>query len=98
VKTKPTLKLLCLVFFLMAAPAVAKPRIKVVKLSVTNPTDEARLHENIVVTVAELQRIAPDFKAGDAIVTTSDASLARRSQMNFRGRFQATTCGSDAIG
>jgi len=55
-------------------PALATPRIKVLKLAVTNPTDELRLHENIVVPVADLQRIAPDFKAGDAIVTTSDAA------------------------
>ncbi len=53
---------------------MAAPRVKVLKLSVTNPTDEARLHENIVVSVAELKKVAPDFKAGDAIVTTSDAS------------------------
>jgi len=56
------------------ASALAAPRVKVLKLSVTNPTDEARLHENIVVSVAELKKVAPDFKAGDAIVTTSDAS------------------------
>ena len=53
---------------------MAAPRVKVLKLSVTNPTDDARLHENIVVSVVELKKIAPDFKAGDAIVTTSDAS------------------------
>jgi unsaturated chondroitin disaccharide hydrolase len=57
-----------------ARPAVAAPRIKVLKLSITNPTDETRAHENIVVNVADLKRIAPDFKAGDAIVTTSDAA------------------------
>src|SRR5207302_10005519 len=56
------------------ASTLAAPRVKVLKLSVTNPTDEARLHENIVVSIAELKKIAPDFKAGDAIVTTSDAS------------------------
>src|SRR5258708_2052983 len=55
-------------------PTAATPRIKVLKLAVTNPTDELRLHENIVVSVADLKRIAPDFKAGDAIVTASDAS------------------------
>ncbi|HKO96778.1 MAG TPA: DUF4861 family protein [Pyrinomonadaceae bacterium] len=54
--------------------AVAAPRIKVLKLAVTNPTDLARAHENIVISVADLKRIAPDFKAGDAIVTTSDAA------------------------
>jgi unsaturated chondroitin disaccharide hydrolase len=57
-----------------AMPAVATPRIKVIKLAVTNPTDELRLHENIVLSVAELKRIAPDFKAGDVIVTTSEAA------------------------
>src|SRR5882724_7415316 len=56
------------------APASATPRIKVIKLSITNPTDQTRLHENIIVSIAELTRIAPDFKAGDAIVTTSEAS------------------------
>ena len=57
-----------------AAPVSATPRIEVIKLSITNPTDQARLHENIVLSVADLKRIAPDFKAGDVIVTTSDAS------------------------
>ncbi len=56
------------------APASATPRIKVIKLSITNPADQTRLHENIVVSIADLKRIAPDFKAGDVIVTTSDAS------------------------
>ncbi len=59
---------------LAAGPVWAAPRIKVLKLSITNPTDELRLHENIVLSVAELKRIAPDFKAGDAIVTTSEAA------------------------
>lgn len=57
-----------------AGPAVAAPRVKTLKLSITNPTDETHLHENIVLSVAELKRIAPDFKAGDVIVTTSDAA------------------------
>src|SRR2546430_5891904 len=61
----------CLMF---AGEANAAPRIKALKLSVINPSDEARLVEDIVISVAELKRIAPDFKAGDAIVTTSDAS------------------------
>src|SRR6267142_4367138 len=56
------------------ASAFAAPRVKVLKLSITNPTDETRLHENIVLNIADLKRIAPDFKAGDAIVTTSDAA------------------------
>jgi unsaturated chondroitin disaccharide hydrolase len=56
------------------ASALAASRVKVLKLSVTNPTDQSRPHENIVINIADLKRVAPDFKAGDAIVTTSDAS------------------------
>ena len=68
------IKFLCLVFLATGASGLAAPRIKVLKLSVTNPTNETRLHENVVVSVAELKRIAPDFKAGDVIITTSDAA------------------------
>jgi unsaturated chondroitin disaccharide hydrolase len=50
------------------------PHIKVLKLAVTNPSDELRAHENITVQVAELKRIAPDFNASSVIVTTSDAA------------------------
>jgi len=52
----------------------AAPRIKVIKLAITNPTNENRPAENIVLSIAELKRIAPDFRAGDAIVTTSNAA------------------------
>jgi unsaturated chondroitin disaccharide hydrolase len=71
----------CLLTLLIAAPAWAAPRVKVLKLSITNPTDETRLHENIVLSVADLKRIAPDFRAGDIVVTTSDSStLAEDAQ------------------
>jgi hypothetical protein len=53
---------------------VAKSRVNVIKLAVTNPSAETRLAEDIVVNVAELKRIAPDFRASDIVVTTSDAS------------------------
>jgi hypothetical protein len=69
----PSLLLLGL-FLWGAGLTVATPRIKVLKLAVTNPTDELRRHDNIVLSVADLKRIAPDFKAGDAIVTTSEAA------------------------
>ena len=73
--------ILILFGLLMTGSAWAAPRVKVLKLSITNPTDEARLHENIVLSVAELKRIAPDFKAGDIVVTTSDSStLAEDAQ------------------
>src|SRR5215510_12419400 len=66
--------ILILTCSIFAGHAFAAPRVKVLKLSVTNQTDQIRLAEDVVVAVADLQRIAPDFKAGDVIVTTSDAS------------------------
>src|SRR5437764_301839 len=55
--------------------AWAAPRVKVLKLAVSNPTDDARERENVVVSGAELRRVAPDFRAGDCVVTTSDAGV-----------------------
>jgi len=69
-----TTGLIVLIVFATAAAAFGAPRIKVLKIAVTNTTDEVRLAEDIVVSVAELKRIAPDFRPGDAIVTTSDAA------------------------
>lgn len=66
--------LLCGLLLCGAGSIAATPRVKVVKLAVTNPTDQARQHENIVVSVADLKRVASDFSAGDVIVTTSDAA------------------------
>src|SRR6266567_5880577 len=54
--------------------ALATPRIKVIKLALTNPTNEMRTAENIVLNISDLKRIAPDFKAGATIVTTSEAA------------------------
>jgi unsaturated chondroitin disaccharide hydrolase len=64
------------VIFLAACSswAPATSRIKVIKLSVTNPTSDNRNAENVVVNVADLRRIAPDFKSAAVIITTSDAA------------------------
>src|ERR1051325_1372115 len=75
-RRKATL-LLSLVSLTFVAPSPnmeAAPRIKVIKLSVSNPTGQARPQEDVVVRVADLKRIAPDFKAATCIVTTSDAA------------------------
>ncbi len=66
--------ILILSCLLTAGRAFAAPHVKVLKLSVTNPSDAARVAENIVINIAELRRIAPDFKPGDVIVTTSEAA------------------------
>src|SRR5579863_1604816 len=67
---------IALPFCLLAGGLVchAAPRVKTIKLAVTNPTSETRTAENIVVRVSDLKRVAPDLAAGNAIVTTSDAS------------------------
>jgi unsaturated chondroitin disaccharide hydrolase len=62
----------------------AAPRIKVLKLSITNPTNELRLAEDVVVSVTELKKIAPDFKAGDAIVTASDATTVKEDAQTLQ--------------
>ena len=69
-----TISLIVLILFAAAVSAFGAPRLKVLKIAVTNRTDELRLAEDIVVSVADLKRVAPDFRAGDAIVTTSDAA------------------------
>src|SRR6185369_8566039 len=66
--------ILILSCLLIAGRVFATPRIKVLKLAVTNPSDEMRIAEDVSVSVAELRRIAPDFRASDVIVTTSDAA------------------------
>ena len=56
------------------AVAAAAPHIKRMKLAVTNPSAAARPAQNVVVPVAMLKRIAPDFSAGNAIVVTTGAA------------------------
>jgi len=60
--------------FALLAPLVGALRIQVLKLAVTNPTSEARSGEDIVVPAVDLRHVAPDFRSGAFIVTTSDAS------------------------
>jgi unsaturated chondroitin disaccharide hydrolase len=66
------MKMVAALFGLTLALAGA-PRIKVLKLAVTNPAGEPRT-EDVVLAVADLKRAAPDFNASNAIVTTSDAA------------------------
>ncbi len=65
---------LFLLISVFAALAAAAPRVKVIKIAVTNPSDTLRLAQNIAIPVASLKRIAPDFTAGTMVVTTSDAA------------------------
>lgn len=65
---------LFLTLLLCAPLLLAEPHLKSIKIAVTNPTSENRPAENIVLSVPELRKIAPDFYAGSQIVTATDAS------------------------
>jgi unsaturated chondroitin disaccharide hydrolase len=69
---------------LLATPALwSEPHLKSIKVAVTNPTDENRLAENIVLSVPALIKIAPDFYPGSQIVTASDASTVAEDAIIF---------------
>src|SRR5215468_2727077 len=52
----------------------AEPHLKSIKIAITNPTDQDRRAENIVLSVPALRKIAPDIYIGSHIVTATDAS------------------------
>ena len=58
----------------MAAALTAAPRVKVLKVAVSNPSGDSRPAENVVLRVADLKRAAPDFNAGNVIVTATGAA------------------------
>jgi unsaturated chondroitin disaccharide hydrolase len=58
---------------LAAAALHAEPRIQRIQLSIANPAAFART-ENVVLPVAQLKRIAPDFNAANAIVVATNAA------------------------
>lgn len=92
--TKLFFRLFSLSILLVAAGqgAWAAPRVKVIKIAVSNPTDQPRAHENIVLSVAELKRVAPDFKAAAFVVTASDAATVEEDARTI----QATELPSQA--
>ena len=73
-KRKLSLWICALASALLAQCLWAEPHLKSIKLAITNPTHQDRPAENIVLSVPELHKIAPDFYAGSQIVTATDAS------------------------
>ncbi len=57
-----------------SSPVWAHSSIKGIKVAVTNPSSDARLSSDVVMSVAEIRKIAPDFKPGAAIVTATEAA------------------------
>ncbi|HEY3413516.1 MAG TPA: DUF4861 family protein [Armatimonadota bacterium] len=62
--------------FLLAGASVLgqENQVKQIKVTLRNPTAIARPNEPIVITLADIAKAAPDFKATSFIVTTSDAA------------------------
>jgi unsaturated chondroitin disaccharide hydrolase len=71
---KAYFRLFCLLPILFACPAWGAQWIKNIKVAVSNPSSTARSAADIVIPIAEIRRVAPDFKPGALIVTMSDAS------------------------
>src|SRR6202043_2653148 len=59
---------------LCVTSAEGAPQIKNIKIAVSNPSDDARKAADIVIPIAQLWKVAPDFTPGAMIVTASDAS------------------------
>ena len=85
-KHRAFLSLAFLIPLLFTANLWAVLHLKCVKLAVTNPTDQDRPAEDIVVPVAELRKIAPDFYAGSQIVTATDASTVAEDAAVFHAK------------
>ncbi len=51
--------------------------IKNIKIVVSNPSDLVRTAADVAIPIAEIRKIAPDFKPGAAIVTVSEASTLK---------------------
>jgi hypothetical protein len=60
-------------------PALSTPwaqgaqQIKNIKIAISNPGDRPRIAADIVIPIAQLRKVAPDFLSGSMIVTVSDA-------------------------
>jgi unsaturated chondroitin disaccharide hydrolase len=66
--------LIVLAVCLCGTPLFAAPHVRQVKFAVSNPSDAVREAEPIIVSVAEVKRIAPDFNPGLVVVTVTDAA------------------------
>lgn len=67
-------RLLWVMPILFAGPAWGGQRVKNIKVAVTNSSSTARSAADMVIPIAEIRKVAPDFKPGAVIVTTTDAS------------------------
>ncbi|HXA00176.1 MAG TPA: DUF4861 family protein [Candidatus Dormibacteraeota bacterium] len=71
---KSFVRMAWLILIVFVGSARAQQPIKNIKIVVTNPSESSRSAANVVIPIAEIRKIAPDFKPGAAIVTVSNAS------------------------
>jgi unsaturated chondroitin disaccharide hydrolase len=67
----------CILLFLLAlsaASAQGAQQLKSLKIAVSNPGSRPRKAADIVISIAQIRKVAADFTPGSMIVTTSDAS------------------------
>lgn len=67
---------LFLVFLLLATPAFCSEEVKSIKIAVENPTNVTRFAADVILSIPDLRKIAPDFMPGSLLVScTSGATL-----------------------
>src|SRR4051794_12300995 len=66
--------LFCLVGLTCARDAAAGSKLRVLKVAVENSSADDREREDIVLRVADLARVAPDFTPQSCLVTATDAA------------------------
>ena len=69
-----------LVLLAMASPGGTAEKVKSVTVAVENPTDMARPAADVVMAIADLRKIAPDFQAGSLRVVCDPAEGPKESQ------------------
>src|SRR5215469_12118672 len=70
--------LLSCCWLIWPAEASANPRVLGIKVSVTNPSGEARRSEPVVIPISTLRKIAPDLRAGALVVTVTHTSTIQQ--------------------
>jgi Domain of unknown function (DUF4861) len=71
---KPFFWMLWLISSVFVDVGQADQPVKNIKIVVSNPSETVRTAANVVIPIAEIRKVAPDFKPGAVIVTATDAS------------------------
>src|SRR6266478_8027605 len=75
-KSMPKISRFLLAGLLCMFPGLAGGRqnIKSIKVAITNPSPDARPGADVVIPIAEIRKVAPDFTPGSIVVAASDAA------------------------